>query len=157
MLRVRILLAISVGCVLAWGADWLTDGYDTKRTAWQRDEKILSTDSVKGMKLLWKLQLDNEPRQMHSLFPPLIVGKVNTSRGPKEIAIEAGVSDNIYAIDVEKGEVLWKKHFVSTWTPPANGGRGGGILCPGGLTATPVIGPADTAGKYTIYAASWDG
>jgi len=40
---------------------------------------------------------------------------------------------------------------------PAAGGRGGGILCPGGLTATPVIAPTGTAGKYTIYASSWDG
>ena len=82
---------------------------------------------------------------------------MNTSSGPKQIVIETGVSDNIFAIDVEKGEVLWKKHFVSTWTPPATGGRGGGILCPGGITATPVIAPAGTPGKYTIYAASWDG
>ena len=77
--------------------------------------------------------------------------------GVKQIAIDAGVSDNIYAIDVETGQLLWKKHFVSTWTPPANGGRGGGILCPGGITATPVIAPTGTPGKYTIYAASWDG
>ena len=156
MQRTRVLIAIGMGCALGFGADWLTDGYDTKRTAWQRDEKILSTDSVKNMKLLWKLQLDNEPRQMHSLFPPLIMDRVNTPSGPKQIAIETGVSDNIYAIDVEKGEVLWKKHFASTWTPPATGGRGGGILCPGGITATPVIAPAG-AGKYTVYAASWDG
>jgi len=157
MQRITAVLAIALGSVLAWGADWLTDGYDSKRTAWQRDEKILSVDSVKNMKLLWKLQLDNEPRQMHSLFPPLIVGSVNTPKGPKQIALETGVSDNLYAIDVEKGEVLWKKHFTSTYTPPANGGRGGGILCPGGITATPVIAPAATPGKYTVYAASWDG
>ncbi|HYW45947.1 MAG TPA: PQQ-binding-like beta-propeller repeat protein [Bryobacteraceae bacterium] len=149
--------AIALGCTLGWGADWLTDGGNSLRTAWQKDEKILSTSSVKDMKLLWKLKLDNEPRQMHSLFPPLIVERVNTASGPKQIAIDAGVSDNIYAIDVETGTLLWKKHFVSTWTPPANGGRGGGVLCPGGLTATPVVGPAGTAGKYTLYAASWDG
>ena len=62
----------------------------------------------------------------------------------------------IYGIDVAKGEILWKKHFESTWTPPT-GGRGGGPLCPGGQTATPTIGPAGTPGKYTIYAISWDG
>jgi outer membrane protein assembly factor BamB len=127
------------------------------RTAWQKDEKIFTLENVKNTKLLWKLKLDNEPRQMHSLFPPLIVEKVNTPQGTRQIAIETGVSDNIYAIDVEKGEVIWKKHFISTWTPPANGGRGGGILCPGGITATPVIGPASAPGKYTVYAASWDG
>src|SRR5271157_3637800 len=124
MRRLRILTAITLGCALCWGADWLTDGGNPQRTAWQKDEKIFTTANVKDTKLLWKLKLDNEPRQMHSLFPPLIVERVNTPNGVRQIAIEAGVSDNIYAIDVETGEVIWKKHFVSTWTPPANGGRG---------------------------------
>ena len=31
------------------------------------------------------------------------------------------------------------------------------MFCPGGLTATPVIGPADAAGKYIVYVISWDG
>ena len=140
-----------------WGADWLTDGGNSQRTAWQKDEKILNPSNVKEMKLQWKLKLDNEPRQMHSLFPPLIMERVKTPAGVKQIAIEAGVSDNIYAIDVEKGEVIWKKHFNSTYTPPPNGGRGGGILCPGGITATPVVAPTGTAGQYTVYVASWDG
>ena len=157
MRRFSLTMAITLGCVSGWGADWLTDGGDSQRTAWQKDEKILSTANAKDIKLLWKIKLDNEPRQMHNLFPPLIIERVNTSGGPKQIAIEAGVSDNIYAIDVEKGEVIWKKHFQSAWTPPASGGRGAGILCPGGLTATPVIAPTQTPGKYSIFAASWDG
>jgi outer membrane protein assembly factor BamB len=157
MRRPLAITAILSGFLSVSAADWLTDGGNSQRTAWQKDEKLLSVESVKGMKLLWKLHLDNEPRQMHSLFPPLIVERVNTPGGVKQIAIDAGVSDNIYAIDVETGQLLWKKHFASTFTPPANGGRGGGILCPGGITATPVIAPTATAGKYTIYAASWDG
>jgi len=149
-------LVCSLGGVIAQGADWLTDGGNPQRTNWQKDEKILSPTSAKNMTLLWKMKLDNEPRQMHSLFPPLIINTIGTGSGPKQLAIVAGVSDNIYAIDVEKGEVVWKKRFESTYTPPATGGRGGGILCPGGQTATPVIAPA-AGGKYTIYAASWDG
>jgi outer membrane protein assembly factor BamB len=156
MQTARILATIAFGSLIGYGADWLTDGGNSFRTAWQRDEKILTLSSVKDMKLLWKIKLDNEPKVMHSLFPPLIIEKLNTSRGPKEVVIEAGSSDNIYAIDAATGELLWKKHFVSTWTPPATGGRGAGILCPGGITATPVIAPAG-GGKYTIYAASWDG
>jgi outer membrane protein assembly factor BamB len=154
----RLLVITAVFSLLSiWGADWLTDGGNSQRTAWQKDEKILNPSNVKEMKLQWKLKLDNEPRQMHSLFPPLIMERVKTAAGVKQIAIEAGVSDNIYAIDVEKGEVIWKKHFNSTYTPPANGGRGGGILCPGGITATPVVAPTGTAGQYTVYVASWDG
>lgn len=143
-------------CIPAWSADWLTDAHDPQRTNWQKDEKTLTLANVKDMKLLWKTKLDNEPRQMHSLFPPLIIDRVNTSSGPRQIAIEAGVSDNIYAIDVATGGVIWKKHFSSSYTPPP-GSRPGGILCPGGITATPVVGPTSTPGKYTIYTASWDG
>src|SRR4030095_2065881 len=110
-----ILSGLTRSTLLAWSADWLTDGGDVKRTGWQRDEKLLSTSTVKDVKLLWKLRLDNEPKVMHSLFPPLIVGRVNLPGGPREIAIEAGSSDNIYAIDVEKGTILWKKHFQNTW------------------------------------------
>jgi outer membrane protein assembly factor BamB len=156
-MRTLPIVTLLVAAAPSWSADWLTDGGNVQRTAWQKDEKIFSVSSVKDTKLLWKIQLDNEVRQMHALFPPLIIEKVNTSAGTKELAIVAGVSDNIFAIDVEKGSLLWKKHFASTWTPPATGGRGAGILCPGGLTATPVIAPTSTPGKYTIYAASWDG
>lgn len=156
-MRTLSIVTLLVASASGWSADWLTDGGNVQRTAWQKDEKIFSVSTVKDTKLLWKIQLDNEVRQMHALFPPLIIEKVNTAGGAKQVAIVAGVSDNIFAIDVEKGSLLWKKHFVSTWTPPATGGRGGGILCPGGLTATPVIAPTSTAGKYTIYATSWDG
>jgi outer membrane protein assembly factor BamB len=157
MRRIAIPIAVVLACVLGWSADWLTDGGNSQRTAWQKDEKILTLENVRNMKLLWKLQLDNEPRQMHSLFPPLIMERVNTPEGVKQIAIETGVSDNVYAIDVEKGTVLWKKHFVSSYTPPPANTRRGDILCPGGITATPVIAPSGTPGKYTVYVASWDG
>jgi outer membrane protein assembly factor BamB len=136
-------------------ADWLTDGGDPQRTAWQRNETLLTKANVKDMKLLWKIQLDNQPRQMHNLFPPLIAGSVSTPRGEKEVAVVAGVSDNIYAIDVATGTLLWKKKFDSTYQEAA-GGRGGGVLCPGGLTATPVL-DKTASGKYIAYAVSWDG
>ena len=136
-------------------ADWLTDGGDPQRTAWQRHETILTKDTVKDMTLLWKVQTDNQPRQMHNLFPPLIAGNVATPSGAKEIAILSGVSDNVYGIDVATGKMLWKRRFDSTFQEQP-GGRGGGVLCPGGLTATPVL-EERTPGKYVAYAVSWDG
>jgi outer membrane protein assembly factor BamB len=136
-------------------ADWLTDGGDPQRTAWQKNEHILNVSNVKGMQLLWKYKTDNEPREMHALFPPLIVGRVLTAAGPKQVAIVAGISDNIYAIDVATGALLWKHHFDTTFSPPP--GVSFGTLCPGGQLATPVIGPGKTPGSYIIYAAAWDG
>src|SRR6266581_2890963 len=154
MRKLLILVGMMFGSLVAAGSDWLTDGGNPQRTAWQKDEKTLTTENVKNMKLLWKVKTDNEPREMHSMLPALIAGRVATSSGPKEIAIVTGVSDNIYAIDVEKGALLWKKHFEYTTGPAPTGA---GTLCPGGITATPVIGSTSTPGKYTLYAASWDG
>ena len=34
-------------------ADWLMDGGDIERTGWQKDEKLLSTTTVKNKKMLW--------------------------------------------------------------------------------------------------------
>jgi outer membrane protein assembly factor BamB len=144
-------------CGLICGADWLTDGGNQQRTAWQQDEHILSKDNVKDLKILWKIQLDNVPRDMHSLFAPLIVDNVATSKGSKQIAIETGASDNLYAIDVETGTLLWQKHFQY---PPITAGRGlrpGDPLCPGGQTATPIIGPADASGARRVYALAGNG
>ena len=136
-------------------ADWLTDGGDTKRNNWQRDETILTTANVKDMRLLWKIKLDNKPRQMHSLLEPLVIGRVNTKSGPKEMVIQAGVSDNVYAIDAKTGELLWKRHFESGYKEPP--GARTQVLCPGGMTANVTVGPGQGAGNYVIYAASWDG
>src|SRR5579862_8101796 len=105
MKTLTAILAFAACCAALIGADWPTDGGNPQRTNWQRDETILNKNNVANLKVLWKLKLDNTPRQMHSLFPPLIIGRVNTRNGPRQIALEAGVSDNLYAIDVEEGEI----------------------------------------------------
>ena len=108
----KVYIAILMALARLTAADWLTDGgkSQTNRHG-SRTRPILNKDNVKNLKILWKLQLDNVPHEMHSLFPPLIVEAVNTPEGIKQIAIEAGIDDNIYAIDVVAGKVLWKKHF----------------------------------------------
>src|SRR5262245_8067958 len=111
MRRLGILaIALLLASIVAAGADWLTDGGNPQRTAWQRDEKTLTLANVRNMKLLWKINTDNVPREMHSMLPTLVASRVTTASGPREIAVVTGVSDNIYAIDVEKGVILWQKH-----------------------------------------------
>ncbi len=89
LLRKYVLGLAVAAASLAVAADWPTDGGNPQRTAWQQDETILNTSNVGHMKLLWSLKLDNVPREMHSLFPPLIAGQVKTSSGMKQIAVEA--------------------------------------------------------------------
>ncbi len=155
----KLLLIPALAALLApapFAADWLTDGGDPHRNNWQKEESIISTSTAKNIRQLWKIKLDNKPRQMHSLLPPLAIGSVQTAAGPKQVVIQAGVSDNVYAIDSDTGKLLWHKHFDSTYSDPPTG-RGPSVLCPGGMTANVTIGPGDGPGKYIIYAASWDG
>ena len=136
-------------------ANWLADGGDPARTSWQRDETLLSKTSVKGMTLLWTLQTDNQPRQLHNLFAPLIVSDVATAAGPREIAVLAGISDNLYGVDVEKGTQIWKRHSTARSQEPR-----------AAVARTAVPGRSDRdadhradghAGQVQVYAISWDG
>jgi outer membrane protein assembly factor BamB len=139
MRRWSALALLSCGCVAVWGADWLTHSGDPQRTAWQKAETSITKESVKGFQPLWKLKFENEQKALHSLLGPLIVGRIITNRGFKELAIVAGSSDNIYAVDADLGRILWQRHFdYSSETPQV---QNSSWLCPGGLTATPVIPP----------------
>jgi outer membrane protein assembly factor BamB len=150
-----ILAALVLSSATLSATDYLTEGYDNARTGWVKDEKIFTTSNVQNMKLLWKVKLPSTTREMHNMFPPLIVERVTMPQGTREMAVVAGVTDDLFGIDVATGETMWRTHFDSTYTP-APGGRGS-TLCPGGQTAVPVIAPTSTPGKYTIYAVSWDG
>jgi outer membrane protein assembly factor BamB len=154
-IRKFVVAALVVSGATLLASEYLTEGVDPARTGWLKDEKVFNTTNVRDMKLLWKVKLDSTPREMHNLFSPLIAENVTTANGPREMAVVAGVSDDLFGIDVASGDLIWKKRFDSTYTPPA-GGRGGGTLCPGGQTAVPVLAPAGN-GQYTIYAISWDG
>ncbi len=123
-------------------ADWPTHSGNPQRNGWQRAESTITPESVRNFKLLWSIKLENQQKGLYSLLEPLIAGRVITNRGFKEMAIVAGSDDNIFAVDADLGRLLWQKHFtyssaapkttISTW------------LCPGGLTATPVIRPTPT-------------
>jgi outer membrane protein assembly factor BamB len=154
-MRVRTLIAamvlLSSATVLA--TDFLTEGVDSERTGWVRDEKIFTTSNVKDMTLLWTVKLDSTPRAMHNLFAPLIAERVTTADGPKEIGIVAGVTDDLFGIDVATGTQIWHTHFDNEMPPR---GPSTDTLCPGGQTAVPTM--AQTSpGTYVVYAVSWDG
>ncbi|MEO7192147.1 MAG: PQQ-binding-like beta-propeller repeat protein [Vicinamibacterales bacterium] len=149
--------SVAVMLVLAsttlWASDFLTEGVDNARTGWVRDEKTFTKANVGTTKLLWKLKLESTPRAMHNLFAPLVAERVTTAQGTKEIAVVAGVTDDLFGIDVASGQQLWRKHFDNTL---ATQGPSDNSLCPGGQTAVPVMAQV-APGKYTVYALSWDG
>lgn len=150
--------------VAATLTDYWTDGADIERSGWIRNEKILTKANVGTLKLKWKLETGNQPRALHALMPVLVIGQLATSGGTKQVGIVNGISDNLYAFDVETGKILWQKHW--DYPPPAGrGGRGAaptdpkrlGFLQPGGSSDTPVIGPADAQGRRPVYFVTGDG
>jgi outer membrane protein assembly factor BamB len=186
MMKKASAVAVAVTCcALAWGTgrlssvaavnaqtnsaplyDWITDGGDNYRTGWNKQEKILTKDNIKNLKLLWKLDTRNQVRALHSLLPVLVVGQMSTPAGTKQVGYLAGISDNLYAFDTETGKIIWQKH----WDYEAPAGRGGGgrqgqptdpaqlgFLRPGGSSDTPVIGPPDAQGRRPIYFVTGDG
>ena len=146
-----IVALTAVGPTLA--SSFLTEGFDNGRTGWVRDEKMFSVANVGSTKLLWKLKLESTPRAMHNLFAPLVGEGVATARGVREIAVVAGVSDDLFGIDVADGRQIWHRRFDSTLAKP---GGTNDTLCPGGQTAVPTMSET-SGGKYTVYAVSWDG
>jgi outer membrane protein assembly factor BamB len=147
-------VVILSSAVTLGASDFLTEGVDNARTGWVKDEKVFTPANVGSMKLLWTLQLNSKPRAMHNLFAPLVAERVTTAEGTRELAVVAGVSDELFGIDVATGRQIWHRHFDNTLAnqPP----NSNDTLCPAGQTAVPTM--AQTSpGQYTIYAVSWDG
>ena len=149
------ILAVLLACAGATvsATDILTEGVDIGRTGWVKDEKVFTTANVGSSKLLWKLKLESTPRAMHNLFAPLIAEKAQTANGVKEIGIVAGISDDLFGVDVATGKQIWHRHWDGGPDPAPEANN---TLCPAGQTAVPTM--AQTApGTYTVYAVSWDG
>ncbi len=130
-------------------ADWLTFAGDAQRTGWARGEDTLNRDNVKGLKLDWRLRLENEVKELNGLTVPVIIQGAITPRGFKDLALVAGSADTLYAIDVDTGKLLWQKKFTNSGTPKSPPHW----LCPNSLTATPVI---DKRSR-TVYLITSDG
>src|SRR4051812_1402817 len=150
--RMLAAMLMCAGASLA-ATDFLTEGVDNARTGWVKDEKIFTTANVGSSKLLWKTKLDSAPRAMHNLFAPLVAEKVTTAQGTKEVAIVAGVSDDMFGLDTATGQQLWHVHFDGGPNPPPPSEN---TLCPSGQTAVPTMAKRGD-GEYTVYAVSWDG
>src|SRR6185436_20821776 len=130
-----VAIILCAGATLS-GADFRTGGVDNGRSGWVKDEKVFTTANVGRSTLLWKIKLPSTPRSMHNLFNPLVAQGVTTAQGPRELAVIAGVTDDLFGIDVETGRQIWHRHFDGEFS---NRGPSNDTLCPGGQTALPTM------------------
>jgi len=142
-----------LSCSIA-AASWLTFGGDPQRSGWAKEETAISPDTVKGLQLLWKLKLDNQPKELNSLTAPVVINPVYTNQGAETYIVVGGSSDNLFVIDADTGKVAWHKHFPND-LPASNAGMAGTYFCPDALNDTPVI--QNTSDGVTVFVISIDG
>ncbi len=156
MRTVRVLLAVLLALTVTsvrdargqrGGGNWSTTGNDAQRTAWNKtDAKVsASTFEHSGFRFLWKLKLDNQPKQLNSLTQPLLLTNIISYKGFKALAFVGGSSDIMYAIDYDLSKMFWTRRLDSASTTASS------LNCPGGLTAVtrsvPFAAPAADGGR----------
>jgi outer membrane protein assembly factor BamB len=157
------------------GGNWPTYGGDALRSGWSGTETSISKDTVKDMQLLWKLKFEAQPKGTRPISPPVILSRLISYRGFKELAFTATNADIVYSIDADLGTMFWQKHLeYAARDPQATTSTS---RCPGGLTAMPTMpvpaprggaagrgaptpgqrGSAFIGGPASVYAISSDG
>jgi outer membrane protein assembly factor BamB len=123
------------------GTDWMTSNADAQRSAWVRTDAKISPETMQkpGFKFLWKLKLNNQPKQLNSLAPPSTLERLIGYRGFRMLAFVGGSSGNIFTIDTDLGHMEWEKHLTSSAPPQVST-----PACPGGMT-TSVVRPTVAA------------
>jgi hypothetical protein len=117
--------------------DWTSYGGDAQRTGWEKSDSRITKENVKDFQLVLKRNLDNQETGQHSLTPPVIIGNLISYRGFKELAIMAGSSGNVWAIDADMDRMFWQKHLDSSPDTP----RVAKSSCSGAMIATPALTP----------------
>jgi outer membrane protein assembly factor BamB len=165
MRRLRVLPSIFVlGCALMSlnpargqsGSEWLTSSGDAARDAWQRAGSKITSRNARKLQLLWKVKVDSKPMGMLSFREPLVVSGIKTADGARTLAILAGASNDVFAIDAESGKVLWQTKLQWASDKPPEPGEGSGFICTNALSATPVVSPIDTPVRR-LYVLASDG
>jgi outer membrane protein assembly factor BamB len=160
----RLLPAVfCLGCTLASTfafsqvpSEWTTSSVDPARDAWQRGESKIDRLTVKNLQLLWKVKVENKTMGMQSFREPLIISGVKTAEGVKTLAILAGASNDVFAIDAETGKVLWQKKLKWESSKPEEPGEGRGFICTNAQSATPVVTPLPATSRL-LYVLASDG
>jgi len=136
-------------------ASWLTFGGNPQRSGLAQEETSIGVENAKNIKLLWKLKLENEPKELNSLTTPVVINPVYTDHGAETYAVVGGSSDNLFVVDADSGKLVWQKHFPNDAPREKSNAGTGSYFCPDALNATPLI----LSGKegVSVYVISTDG
>jgi hypothetical protein len=140
--RSKCLLLLAVLPLCCWialgqsrGGNWPTFGGDALRSGWSSADASINRDSVKDLQLLWKVKLEAQSRGARQVMPPVILGRLISYRGFRELGFVATNADIVYSLDVDLGTIFWTKHLEYATREPQI--MTSSSRCPGGLTAMP--------------------
>lgn len=136
------LALVSTATLSAQGAaiDWPFVGNDAQRTGWEKSDSRITKENVKDFRLVMKMSLDPTVKGTHSLTPPVVIGRLISYRGFKELAFVEGASDTLWAIDADMNRVFWEKHFEKPQHTPKSSGPNA-ALCAATVVAAPSLTP----------------
>lgn len=137
-------------------AEWTTSSADPARDAWQRGPSDFTPRTVRNIQLLWKLKVPIHTMGMQSFREPLILGRVHTAEGEKNVAILVGASNEVFAIDADSGTLLWRQKLKWASAEPQEADEGRGFICTNAQSANPVASPPGDA-ERTVYVLASDG
>ena len=135
MTKTSALAIISLACTaMANGQvamDWPTLGGDAQRTGWAKVDGMITKENVKDFKLVLKRKFDITEKGPRSLAPPVVMGRLISYKGFKELAFVAGSSNDLWSIDVDLNRIFWHKHYETAASSSAP--------CPASITAEPAL------------------
>jgi len=135
------LAAVSVACALVvpgsafaqrGGNDWMTSGNDAQRSGWIRADNKINEATMKkgGFEFLWKLKLNNQPKQLNSVTAPALLDFYIGYRGFRTLGFFGTANDTVIGVDTDLARVEWEKTLGS---PAKNANPT--LECPGGMTS----------------------
>ncbi len=135
MNKTSALAVISLACTaMANGQvamDWPTLGGDAQRTGWAKVDDRITKENVKDFQLVLKRKFDMKEKGPRSLAPPVVMGRLISYKGFKELAFVAGGADDLWSIDVDLNRIFWHKHYDTAASSSAP--------CPASITAVPTL------------------
>ncbi|MBO0911126.1 MAG: helix-hairpin-helix domain-containing protein [Acidobacteria bacterium] len=122
--------------------NWPTVSGTPQRDDWSRQEEMLTPETVRNLKLVYRDKLENQSRGLRSLTAPIVLGTLIGYQGFKQMLILGGSSGEVYSLDADLNRQIWKQSF--------EGGRGNSQSDPTPgcqPTLSAVVMPGSTSGQ----------
>ena len=115
--------------------DWSSFGNDAQRSGWEKSDSRITRENVKDFQLVLKHRLGAPNGGLHSLTPPVVIGRLISYKGFKELAFVAGAGDHIWTLDADVDRMFWEKTLAGAAKPKD-------AACAGIVTSQAALTPA---------------